>query len=348
MSPKAKGPTYSVQLVRPFWKVLRRYPQMPREALDQLEATPNDERMSVAFGQEMLRGAVALTGEENLGLLAARETELGSFQVLEYVTASAPTWRAALETLFRYSHLMNQAADFRLEIVASDGTAPALRGGAAKAHVILHSSVPLQRAGIDYQSAAFHVAVGRWQSGHVAELEAWFAYPEPDDVSEHRATFGDARLVFGAPWTGFAFDAERLETKLTSNEPAVHSMLRQHADRLLAEFAPAQGLLGEVRAHVLSTLRGRPASAADTAQKLGMTRRTLTRRLAQEGTSFTIVLDDARHRTAVHYLENTDHSIEDIAFLVGFSEPSPFVRAFRRWTGMAPMAYRKARRARPA
>lgn len=332
MAPKAKGPTYSVQLVRPFWKVLRRYPQMPAEALDQLEATPNDERMSVAYGQEMLRGAVALTGEENLGLLAARETELGSFQVLEYVTASAPTWRAALETLFRYSHIMNQAADFKLELVAG------------KAHVVLHSTVPLQRAGIDYQVAAFHVAVTRWNLAPVPELEVWFTYPEPENVREHRATFGDAKLVFGAPWNGFCFDAARLDTKLSSNEPAVHSVLRQHADRLLAEFTPSEGLLGEVRSHVLSNMRGRPASAADTAQKLGMTRRTLTRRLAQEGTSFTIVLDEARHRTAVHYLENTDHSIEDIAFLVGFSEPSPFVRAFRRWTGMAPMAYRKSRR----
>ena len=332
MSAKVKGPTYAVQLAKPFWKVMRRYPQVPAQLLDQLDATPPDARLPVVEGQEMLRNVVALTGEQNLGLLAARETELGGFQVLEYASVSAATWGAALQTLFRYSHLVNSAADFRLEVV----------GG--KAHVVLHSTVPLTRAGTDYQSAAFHVAVSRWQQPQVAELEAWFPHPQPEDLSEYRATFGDARLVFGASFCGFVFDAARLDTPLASNEPALHSVLRQHADRLLAELAPGAGLLGEVRSHVLSTLRGRPASATETAEKLGMTRRTLTRRLRHEGTSFTAVLDDARHRTAVHYLESTDHSVEDIAFLVGFSEPSPFVRAFRRWTGMAPMAYRRSRR----
>jgi AraC-like DNA-binding protein len=332
VSAKTKGPTYAVQLAKPFWKVMRRYPQISSALLDQLDATPLDARLPVVTGQELLRNVVELTGEQNLGLLAARETELGGFQVLEYAAASAPTWGAALQTLFRYSHLVNSAADFRLERVGN------------KAHVILHSTVPLTRAGTDYQSAAFHVAVSRWQQPHVPELEAWFPHPQPADVSEYRATFGAARLVFGASFCGFVFDAARLDTPLASNEPSLHGVLREHADRLLAEIAPAAGLLGEVRSHVLSTLRGRPASATETAEKLGMTRRTLTRRLRQEGTSFTAVLDEARHRTAVHYLESTHHSIEDIAFLVGFSEPSPFVRAFRRWTGMAPMAYRRSRR----
>lgn len=314
---------------------MRRLPQISTALLDQLDATPADARLPVAAGQELLGNVVELTGEHNLGLLAARETELGGFQVLEYAAASAPTWGAALETLFRYSHLVNSAADFRLERVGD------------KAHVILHSTVPLTRAGTDYQSAAFHVAVSRWHKPGVPELEAWFPHARPADLSQYLEIYGDARLVFDAAFCGFVFDAARLDTPLPSNEPALHGVLRQHADRLLAELAPSTGLLAEVRAHVLSTLRGRPASAIETAEKLGMTRRTLTRRLRQEGTTFSAVLDEARHRSAVHYLESTDHSVEDIAFLVGFSEPSPFVRAFRRWTGMAPMAYRRSRRAQP-
>jgi AraC-like DNA-binding protein len=329
VSAKPKGPTYAVQLAKPFWKVMRRYPQISSALLDQLEATPPDARLPVAAGQELLRSVVELTGEQDLGLLAARETELGGFAVLEYASASAPTWGEALQTLFRYSHLVNSAADFRLEQVAD------------KARVVLHSTVPLTRAGTDYQSAAFHVAVSRWQQPAVTELEAWFPHPEPSDLSEYRATYGTARLVFGAPFCGFVFDAERLQTPLPSNEPALHGVLRQHADRLLAELAPRTELIAQVRSHLLSTLRGRPASAVEMAEKLGMTRRTLTRRLREEGTSFSEVLDELRHRTAVHYLESTQHSVEDIAFLVGFSEPSPFVRAFRRWTGMAPMAYRR-------
>ena len=112
----ALEPTYALQVVRPFWKLLRRYPQIPSQLIDEAEATPPDQRVPVAQGQALLEGAVALTGDPNLGLLAARATELGAFEVLEYVAVSAPTWRAAIECVFRYSHLMNEAADFRLEI----------------------------------------------------------------------------------------------------------------------------------------------------------------------------------------------------------------------------------------
>jgi AraC-like DNA-binding protein len=78
-----------------------------------------------------------------------------------------------------------------------------------------------------------------------------------------------------------------------------------------------------------------------------MTRRTLTRRLAQEGTSYSELLKEARYQTALHYLQHSRHSVEDIAFLVGFSECGPFARAFKRWSGVSPADYRRAR-TRPA
>jgi AraC-like DNA-binding protein len=77
---------------------------------------------------------------------------------------------------------------------------------------------------------------------------------------------------------------------------------------------------------------------------MGVTRRTLTRRLAEHGTSFTKLLDEVRREAATYYVITSDHTLVDIAFLVGFSESSAFVRAFKRWHGVAPMAYRRARR----
>jgi AraC-like DNA-binding protein len=324
-------PTYAQQMVKPFWTVLRRYPQFSSAMLDQAEAAPEDARVPVALGQRFLQNAVELTGEEDLGLLAARETKPGSFQVLEFAALSAPTWRAAVETAFRYSHLMNEAADFRIEV---DG---------GMACLVLHSKVPLTRAGIDFQTAAFHVAAMRWVEP-APELEVWFTYPEPKDIRQHRVTFGAARLRFGSPWNGFLYDAKRLETKLASADPSLHLVLREHAERLLAELAPGDTLVEQVRAQVLSTLKEGPLAASDVAAKMGVTRRTLTRRLRQQGTSFTQLLEDVRGQAAVHYLTATDHTVEDIAFLLGFSESSAFVRAFKRWHGVAPMAYRRSLR----
>jgi AraC-like DNA-binding protein len=123
-------------------------------------------------------------------------------------------------------------------------------------------------------------------------------------------------------------------------------VLRAHAERMLASLAPGDSLVEQVRAQVLATLKDGPLAAVDVAERMGITRRTLTRRLQKEGTSFTHVLDDVRKQAALHYLDTTDQSVEDIAFLLGFSESSAFVRAFKRWQGVAPASYRRSGRAR--
>lgn len=107
-------PTYAQQMVRPFIAALRGYPQIPSALLDQAAAAPEERRVPVPRALALLQAAVDLTQEPDLGLLAASKTERGSLEALEYVVFSAPSWRAALEMVFRYSRLMNEAADFRL------------------------------------------------------------------------------------------------------------------------------------------------------------------------------------------------------------------------------------------
>jgi AraC-like DNA-binding protein len=317
-------------MARPFFRVLARYPEVPRELLAGAESAPEDLRLPVAAGQQFLKHMADLLGDESLGLLAARETPLGTFEVLEFVAFSAPTLRAAIETAFRYIHLMNEAADFRIEIAGT------------KAQLVLHSSVPLTRAGIDFQSAMLLLTAVRWFGRQPPELEVWFTYPEPADLSEHRATFGDAKLRFLAPWNGFVHDAALLDMRVPGADPKVHAILRQHADRLLSELAPGNGLVAQVRAQLLESLQDGPLSASAVAERMGVARRTLTRRLAEHGTTFTELLDGVRREAATYYVSGSDHNLVDIAFLVGFSESSTFVRAFKRWHGVAPMAYRRA------
>jgi AraC-like DNA-binding protein len=327
-------PTYALQLVRPFWTLLKRYPQLPAEMRVQPESLPDDLRVPVTQGQDFLRKVVQLTDEEDLGLLAARETQLGTFDVLEYVAFSASTWRDAIETVFRYIHLMNEAADFRIEV--ADGLA----------RIVLDSTVPLARAGIDFQSAAMHLTTRRWFGTVLGDKEeVWFTYPQPASTAEHRATFGAAKLRFDAPCNGFVYDAKHLDTKLVSADPSVHRVLREHVESLLAQLAPGESLVERVRGQLVASLRSGPLGAEQIASTMGVTRRTLTRRLRQHGTTFTALLEDVRHQAALHYLSASEHSADDIAFLLGFSESSAFVRAFKRWEGVAPMTYRRTQRA---
>jgi AraC-like DNA-binding protein len=95
-----------------------------------------------------------------------------------------------------------------------------------------------------------------------------------------------------------------------------------------------------VRVRLLDSLSSGEVEETEAARALNMSRRTLQRRLAEEGTSFTEVLDETRRQVALRYVGNSRMPLKEVCYLVGFSEPSNFTRAFRRWTGKAPSDYR--------
>ena len=105
---------------------------------------------------------------------------------------------------------------------------------------------------------------------------------------------------------------------------------------MLQERSSAPGLRGIVESHLLSVLSSGKVQAATVAKHLGMSPRSLSRHLAEEGTSFGDVLDELRHRLAVRYLEDKQVALQQIAWLLGYSEAGAFNHAFRRWTGTSP------------
>jgi len=266
--------THMNHTVRPFLRVLRGYPQVSQAALDRLERRSPNDRVEVTKTHEMLRAVVALTADEDLGLRAARATEVGDFEVIEFVCSSAPTWRAALDSFIRYRNIIDEAADLRLEL--REGTA----------NLVLGSTVPMARAGIDYQVAAFFIAVNRWLQPAPPDTQVRFRHAEPADLTQYRETFGNAPVLFGAEFDGLVIDTERLDTPLRTAQATVHGLMRMSADRLLAELAAtSESWLGSVRTDILAMLPSGRLNAGETAVRLGLSRRTLARRLEQEGTS---------------------------------------------------------------
>jgi AraC-like DNA-binding protein len=326
---RSRNPTCSALLVRPFVKLLRTYETIPSAFIDAIESD-SDARLSVAAGLLQMEEAVRLTGDPDLGLRASLFTELGDFEVLEWVAMSAATWREANETVCRYAGVLNEAADYRIDVVGD------------KAHLMLGSSLPLPRVAADYQLASYHIALRLRVPEVPAELEVWMKHAAPPDLAAYRAIFPDAKLVFRAAFDGFVTDAWRLDTPLPTADAGLHAVLRSHADQLLEKLSGDDGLVQRVSADIVVHMRSGHAGAVRSAARLGMSRRTLTRQLAVRGTSYSELLKEARYRTAMHYLKNSRHSVEDIAFLLGFSECAPFVRAFKRWSGQAPLEYRKA------
>ncbi|MGD8859238.1 MAG: AraC family transcriptional regulator [Myxococcales bacterium] len=330
--------SYSVRLVKPFIRLLSSYEQVPPELLTWTDDADPDARLPASTIHELLRGALVLTGDEDLGLKAARTIEPGDYGALEYAATSAGTMRESIDVISRYMRLINDALDFSLEVL--EGIA----------HVRLESAVVVPRAAEDFAVAAFHVATGYRmdfdESGRdTPELEVWFTHPEPADVSEYAETFPRAsRIRFDQPHAGFAFPEAMLDRELPSADPKLHEVLRRHADQLLAELPQAQSCTERVRALLMDELRGGNPTAVHISSALHMSSRTLTRKLEQEGTSFKEVLDDLRRRLALRYVGGTDLGIAEIAFLLGFSQAAAFHRAFRRWADQTPLEYRRARR----
>jgi AraC-like DNA-binding protein len=130
---------------------------------------------------------------------------------------------------------------------------------------------------------------------------------------------------------------------LRRRDPILRSVLERHADEILARLPVPSGLAVDVQRAIARRMAGGDARVEAVGRELAMSARTLQRRLAAEGVSYQRLLEDARKEAAGRYLRESALAIGEIAYLLGYSEPAPFHRAFRRWYAMTPEAFRRGR-----
>lgn len=156
----------------------------------------------------------------------------------------------------------------------------------------------------------------------------------------HRAQFGgEAR--YRRPQNRFSYPSEWLEKKPSLGNPVTHAQVAEICDTMLKELKQNTGVAGRARQVLLGRLEA-PPDAEALAGQLGLSSRTLRRRLQDEKTSYRELLDQLRAQTAIRYMRETRLSIENIAFLLGFSDAAAFRHAFKRWTKAAPNEFRRA------
>jgi AraC-like DNA-binding protein len=281
--------------------------------------------MSACVG--LLADGVRASGDDNLGLHVAEHAELGSFDVHFYAMVSSPTLGAALERVCRYQRLIHETSQVRLEQSGDCALlSHRLPGGMA---------APRQTA---------ELLLAAWvRAGRVATRTQWspaevrFAHPAPRDAREHERFFG-APVRFATGENVLVLPATLLDLPCGA-DPSLLSLLdRYAADRL---GGPSRTTLADRTRAVLSgELQAGHVTAHGVAARLGVSVRTLHRSLAGEGTSFRRLLDQLRLDIARRHLADDRMSVAEVAFLVGFSEMSAFHRAFKRWTGRTPVAFR--------
>jgi AraC-like DNA-binding protein len=260
----------------------------------------------------------------------------GRSGALTYAMHTATTVRESLEVGARYAHLFCDAASMTLGV---DGK---------RAIVRFDSSVPLPRPVSDFAMGTWYLNHVRGPIGDGAKLECWFANPKPQWTPEYDRTFAQATLRFGAPFDGFSFSSDCLDAPLPSADGAVHVLLSEHIAVEAARLSRSRSFAASVHDIAARDLLSGTPSAPSTARQLRMSVRTLARRLEREGTSFNSILDQLRRELALHYLGSRNMPLAEAASRLRFSHPEAFNRAFKRWTGQTPHAYRRARDPRRA
>ena len=318
-------PSFSVRLLQPFMRLLARDGRVPRATLAALPSDP-EARLPVDAVMRLLDVAVTITKDPALGFRAAGEIDLGDNDLVEYAACSAPSWGEALEVLLRYIALLNDAGVFEAHTEGSD------------TWLVSRSKVPLHPAARDFQLAAVVVAARHWL-GDTPEAKVCFRSSQPaDPTATHRIAPAE-RLRFNAPCDAIIVPSRLLETPLGS-DAKLHRLLRRQADTMLSTLPRSPGFVDQVEALICAALPSGTPNADAIAAALKMSRRTLARRLDRLATSFSDVAERARRTMAERYLRETTWPVTHVARALGYADAPTFSRAFKRWHGTSPGAFR--------
>ena len=166
-----------------------------------------------------------------------------------------------------------------------------------------------------------------------------FTYKAPSYRAEYDRIFG-VPLFFQSDMNALCVDGAFLNLKRPRTNPYLSEVLTTRAEALLNDLDGSKSTTSRVESLLLPVLHTGEASIDMVAGKLALSRQTLFHKLKAEGVTFKQVLDDLRHKMALHYLNGKHVSVNETAYLVGFSEPAAFSRVFKRWTGSSPRAGR--------
>lgn len=302
-----------------FWSATDLTPQLVLDG----DARISPAQFCVAWA-ELIR----LTENPQIALAMADATPPGAFGIVEYVCRSAPTVGEALRQWVRYLNLLDDAVEVAL---VTEGDRTYLRvtreseAPAPASHELCFALVAKQAKQLSARPFRLLAVELAHRGGDPASYRAWF----------------DAPVTFGADFTQLVFPAAALLSPLVSSDPALLAILTRAAEELSKRAPVPATLTAQVGRVLAESLANDEATITHVAKRLGMTERSLQRRLKDEAVSFNTVREDVRKQLARRYLDDK-LAISEISFLLGFSEPSAFFRAFKRWTGMTPLEARGA------
>lgn len=278
----------------------------------------------------MLEAMALLSNDPQFGLKAGVVFENGASGPFGYALMHAPTLRDALTFLGKNMSKVSQTSICTLEIGAREA-----RLEWTFSPLILKRDQYLDM-GTVMALARFRAILGNDMDRARLELER----EKPLSVALYREKLCK-NISFGASINTLVFPADLLSRVNANSDPRLFTMMSMQMDAVSVSPPEASDLMTLVHLHVIESLGNTPPTLSTAAASLGMSERTLQRRLSEAGTSLKDMIDDGRRELAERLLTQTSLSLSQIGFKLGFSAPSAFTRSATRWFGVSPSTFRQ-------
>lgn len=305
---------------------------LDRAGIDPADLADQDVRIPFDRYVALMRTAKALTGDPALALHYGETSQLSDISVVGLIGDASETMMEAFLQLGRYGRL----------VVEVDGPSPRLQMEMRGPDAWLIDTRAHPNDFPELTESTFARLICGPRRFGVSQLarQVRVTHPAPDYRAEYDRIYG-APVTFDAAENAIQVDTVWFTHRIQLQPRYVFGVLSEHADALLKSLESSKTLRGRVESLLMPVLHTGQANVDQVAGKLGVSRQTLFRRLKAEGVTFEAVLDALRHRLAVHYLKGRKVSVNETAYLVGFSDPAAFSRAFKRWTGVSPRTLRQ-------
>jgi len=294
----------------------------------------NDADNRIPFSQlvDLYEKAAQLSRDPHFGLHLGETVNPRAFDLVGYIALNSPTLGEAFARVTRYHSIWTDGAAFSLDF------APPI---ASLVYKYIDHSIQKHRHDSEMTFATVTSLCRKLSDQDWQPIAVEFQHEQPDEVSEHQKLFR-CPLEFGKRANKLLFAASTLNLPVAKADPGLCAVLDRHAEELLTKFPPRDSLVDQVRHIIGRELNGGDPSLERIAGQLGLSARTLQRKLHELDTSHNELLDELRHDMALRYLQEPEMAICEVAYLLGFSEPSSFHRAFKRWTGKTPNELRNS------
>lgn len=327
-------PTLPAVHVHHLIEVVRRWNVSAEQLLEGFDLRPEDlqapgRHLGLPLIENLIARARHLTGEDGLGIHLGHQMTVVAHGDLGFAAMTARTLGEALDLAVRFAPIRTTAFSLHHEVQGDE------------ASLYIDESVSL---GAARDVILFAVFVGLAQiagmlTGRTLPGRGEVMFAEPSYYRRLASLLG-RDMRFGRRRNRLVFPASALDSPLLMHDPAAQRIAHERCEAELQRFVAVGPLLSRIRSRIARVDVELP-SLEELAREMHLSPRTLKRRLSADGSSYRMLLDESRRARAETMLRQEGPSIEEVAALLGYSDAANFTRAFRRWTGATPAAYRR-------